>query len=592
MSRRHIIALCLLIVAAAATAGAHAATKVSDNDRKKAEFLVNQSLKQASKENTHMAQYLLRQASMLDPDNDYISYLMGRNSDTATYAEEMMRRYALSHARDMYITVPYIGALYESDKPGEAYRLLSGLIETFPENIRLRNIEYDLVRDSTDRALQVLRELEKLGDEPVGLMARYTAVYSGCEPIDTAAILHMADSFAERHPDNTDVFTLMAHLYYICDKDSIAITRLKDKIASTTDNFQLRQMLADIYYDQGKTELSRLMLLDAMESPDTDPSYIAKSICSVDNDTIVSLLDTLQTRFPTDTTLTHTLFACAMKNDDAAKAEKYGDIIVTPESEAVTYYLMLCKLQLDKTDEALELYRRSKAAGANTAQADLLLPRIYAQKKDLRSFISCRDSLLTTMLPGIDNFDSLPAIEYDEVYSGLSTPIDLYLNEAELRRNLGDADGMMLASRNALTLAPVRVRSYALNNYAYFIADAGDTTAAYLDDALDMSVEAVKLDPSFTNFDTLAWVLFRLGRYDEAQAIMKAVIKSLENGMSGQDGFGDYYNHMADIYAMQGDTDKAVALWIKALGLSPDNKNIKEKIARRTYIPAPFPPEK
>ena len=42
--------------------------------------------------------------------------------------------------------------------------------------------------------------------------------------------------------------------------------------------------------------------------------------------------------------------------------------------------------------------------------------------------------------------------------------------------------------------------------------------------------------------------------------------------------------HAGDIYAMCGDTEKAVAQWQKSLADAPDNKLLRKKIKRKKYI--------
>ena len=43
------------------------------------------------------------------------------------------------------------------------------------------------------------------------------------------------------------------------------------------------------------------------------------------------------------------------------------------------------------------------------------------------------------------------------------------------------------------------------------------------------------------------------------------------------------YHHCGDIYALCGDTDRAVECWTKAQSLGDESKSLKKKIKKRKY---------
>ncbi len=115
----------------------------------------------------------------------------------------------------------------------------------------------------------------------------------------------------------------------------------------------------------------------------------------------------------------------------------------------------------------------------------------------------------------------------------------------------------------------------ALNNYAYYLSQKGTD----LDKAERMSRKTVDAEPDNAVYlDTYAWVLFCQKRYEEAATYME---KALANT---NDTSGIYHEHAGDIYAMLGQTDKAVGHWQQALHMNPDNKLLKKKIKRRQYL--------
>jgi Flp pilus assembly protein TadD len=91
---------------------------------------------------------------------------------------------------------------------------------------------------------------------------------------------------------------------------------------------------------------------------------------------------------------------------------------------------------------------------------------------------------------------------------------------------------------------------------------------AYVEKAI-----ALKPDDGFVR-DSLGWVLFKLGRFDEA---LRELRQALE--MEGEDP--TINEHLGDVYHQLGKRDKALAAWNRALTLQADAKKkmrLREKI--------------
>ena len=95
-----------------------------------------------------------------------------------------------------------------------------------------------------------------------------------------------------------------------------------------------------------------------------------------------------------------------------------------------------------------------------------------------------------------------------------------------------------------------------LNNYAYYLSIKN----IRLNDAERMSLRTVKAEPNnATYLDTYAWVLFQLGRYDEA---VTYIDRTLEND---SDTTVVMLEDAGDIYYKAGRHEKALEFWQKAL---------------------------
>lgn len=116
--------------------------------------------------------------------------------------------------------------------------------------------------------------------------------------------------------------------------------------------------------------------------------------------------------------------------------------------------------------------------------------------------------------------------------------------------------------------------SSVLNNYAYFLSVEGRN----LDRALSMATRATALSQNNATFlDTLAWVFYRLGRYDEAKKYMQQAL-SFDRNSSPEMAL-----HYGDILDALGDTFMAKTYWRKALERGYDAAEIERRLNGEKY---------
>lgn len=114
-----------------------------------------------------------------------------------------------------------------------------------------------------------------------------------------------------------------------------------------------------------------------------------------------------------------------------------------------------------------------------------------------------------------------------------------------------------------------------LNNYAYYMSiQGGDLTKAE-----QMSYRTVKAEPANdTYLDTYAWILFLQERYAEAKLYIDQALAadSVESDV--------ILEHAGDIYAVNGDMEKALEYWKKARDAGSGSKTLIRKIRQKKYI--------
>ena len=142
---------------------------------------------------------------------------------------------------------------------------------------------------------------------------------------------------------------------------------------------------------------------------------------------------------------------------------------------------------------------------------------------------------------------------------------------------LGDAYHELGNSRKAYTQYEKALRLDAdnagvLNNYAYYLSEEGRE----LEKALDMSRRANGLTPGNATFlDTEGWILYLLGRYDEARTVMQQAVSF---DMTGSPVL---LFHYAEILYALGDAFMAEVYWKRALDKGYDAEIIRQRLEKK-----------
>ncbi|MDQ6954483.1 MAG: tetratricopeptide repeat protein [Mariprofundaceae bacterium] len=183
----------------------------------------------------------------------------------------------------------------------------------------------------------------------------------------------------------------------------------------------------------------------------------------------------------------------------------------------------------------------------DNAQAWILLSTVYLVQQKYRQLLSKTEgaTILKTM-PARLQMNRAIAFEHFKRYKDLEKVL-----EALLHNNPKHAD--------------------ALNFLAYTYAEQG----IKLDEAKEYIQRALKLQPDDGYYlDSLAWIYYKLGDYDSAANIQWKAIKIVKNDPT-------MYEHLGDILWQQGEQDKAILQWKRALTLKPDQmRALRLKIKR------------
>ena len=264
---------------------------------------------------------------------------------------------------------------------------------------------------------------------------------------------------------------------------------------------------------------------------------------------------------------------------DIAKKVFLKTLNFDPENPYALFYLGRMEADSSRYDAAKVYFDRLVAADSTVPDGWTNLAFLYQQKKQLdsaemvlelasRHVISDRDNIqffLAQILSQKNMSDSAIAVLKNAIVEGGDTVRALFQTGAEYEK-VKNFEKASEAFELLLTIEPNHHPT--LNYFGYMLADRGER----LPEALDMIERAIKSEPeSGAYLDSYAWVLYKLGRYQEALVqIQKAVAKTNNDPV--------VIEHLGDIQFALGNVQNARDAWTTALAFDPNNKGLQAKL--------------
>ena len=189
-----------------------------------------------------------------------------------------------------------------------------------------------------------------------------------------------------------------------------------------------------------------------------------------------------------------------------------------PDAPEFAYYLAIALRKSKKAKDAVIMFEEALNEAQN-AEADFLKPRFYVE------------------------------------YGAAAQEAGLYDKAAEL-------------FHKAIAMDPANAAE-PYNYLGYMWAEQN----SHLDEAEDAIKRALQLDPENGAYlDSMAWVEYRQGKYDQALENLKRAIENLPR----EDAV--VFEHLGDVYLKLNRVSQALESWQKAKTLDPSNKDLAAKI--------------
>ena len=435
----------------------------------------------------------------------------------------------------------WIGVAYRtSDQIPKAIPPLKQALKLEPTNLAVVRalLEIYLAQNATKETVALLEHAFKQSSKDttywVGLGDLYAIVLRQkptlAKQIDRARVRQCYERAAALAPNDPDVLVRQADIYL----DANDFKRAADayaKLLSLRPNLpQIRERLALTYIRDDQKEKAIAVLQELIKR---DPLRF---------ETYNSLGDLYD----------------QLGQEEKAIANYQESLVLNPNQLEVYVRIVLAQLHLKKVEDAFKTLGEAKEKFPTRYQVQYLYGLAYADQKEYGKAVA--SYVDAEQLARDSSDDSSPSTAFYFAYGSAC-------------ERAGDFDKAVTLFKKAIELDPSN--DEACNYLGYMWADKG----VHLDEALDLIQKALKEKPdSGAYIDSLGWVYFKMGRYEEALPQLRRAAESMKQAEEPEDA--TIFDHLAEVLLKLGKRDEAIAQWRRALQVDPDNKEIAEKIQK------------
>lgn len=408
------------------------------------------------------------------------------------------------------------------------------------------------------KSLDVLDKIEKeIGENPETIYQRY-ATYINLKKYELAEQTLVQS--LQKFPDERELLFTLGNFYSAQGKSQKMLSFLEDIIAKNPSAGNAKLLLCKYYLRENKGSKAEAMLVDVFSDSEFNPTY--------------------KHYFLMENFIDHAFIPVAL-------AEKIALAAVHADPNDGFFNLFLGNIYDEAGDlkKALKYYEK---ATSNSKNKETYM-RICALNYEMKEF----DTLALFSKQALDLFPTnatfyyfnavalLQQKKYDDCIdiaeSGLAYTLDSYgkedLNVLIAEAYFGKKD--FKKGKDAYeALIKSNPRNLFLKNNLALILAKNNIELDYADKLINQIAE---LDPKNQNYQfTKAFILFRKGKYNEAQSILESIAKANPKDASLQ-------NLLGDIAFKKGDANKALEYWNAAKELGFKNSILDRKIKDKKY---------
>ena len=367
------------------------------------------------------------------------------------------------------------------------------------------------------------------------------------------------EALIAEYPYDEDNYTILGDLYSAMNRDSLAMVNYREAIRLDSTNINTLTSLAD-FYQKKNNENSHLQVMRRIFANDQMELEYKKRIfndlaLSVDYYqrnyfNIHALATTLLTHYPNDYGVLELYATHLIRSGELQQAlEVYKSYIsANPDTLQPYFEVIGIETYLQRPDSVTKY--SGLALGRFPKNTSILINKGYAHAH-MEDFGQARKTFE----------DAYRSAQDDSTRSVIRGVIgDMYHQQGNNKKAFAEY-------RKALNLDRDNVG--VLNNYSYFLSEADQE----LERALRMSTRANELEPgNSTYLDTQGWVLYKLGRYEEAKKVIHNAIAFDRTGSEV------LLMHYGDILFKLEDYFMAEVYWKRALDRGHDPEEVEQRL--------------
>ena len=545
---------------------------ITQANRVKATYVLMEAQRQHFLEHDDAFYHLIAYAYSLDSTNTSIAFYMGvakfertsfEHTDELTAALAQMRKHVEAHPEDKYEASLYAHAAFLVNQYQEGLRVLNIQHQLHPQDDNLLSTMADAYEKTSDykKALAIYDTLQQWRGQSVELSSAKLKAYQALN--DTTGAIHEMRALLASAPTNADYNLAMGKMLFMFGYRDSAMVYYDKAQQYEPDNGLTYLTKAEYYLALGDTLNYDRQTYQALVSTDLDVESklqilvnYTKTLLSAKDTTHRTdhLFDVLIEQHPLEPQIRvlYSEYLMVIDNNEGAAEQIDYALNLDPTNEELWTRLMAYHLYAGNYEKAIEV--GDKAIRLNPDNVELY-------------------SYLGSSCYSVKQYDK--AIEvYDKALAILdSTQVDdrsnLLSGKADVKFAMGDTIAAFALYDQSLDLNPDNPGT--LNNYAYFLALSNRD----LDKAERMSAKTIVEDAANpTYLDTYAWVFYMRKEYTMAQLYIEMAIKNEEQPTS------ELFEHYGYILLANGDKQKALEQWRKAIELKPDNEQLVKQIEK------------
>ena len=545
---------------------------ITQANRVKATYVLMEAQRQHFLEHDDAFYHLIAYAYSLDSTNTSIAFYMGvakfertsfEHTDELTAALAQMRKHVEAHPEDKYEARLYAHAAFLVNQYQEGLRVLNIQHQLHPQDDNLLSTMADAYEKTSDykKALAIYDTLQQWRGQSVELSSAKLKAYQALN--DTTGAIHEMRALLASAPTNADYNLAMGKMLFMFGYRDSAMVYYDKAQQYEPDNGLTYLTKAEYYLALGDTLNYDRQTYQALVSTDLDVESklqilvnYTKTLLSAKDTTHRTdhLFDVLIEQHPLEPQIRvlYSEYLMVIDNNEGAAEQIDYALNLDPTNKELWTRLMAYYLYAGNYEKAIEV--GDKAIRLNPDNVELY-------------------SYLGSSCYSVKQYDK--AIEvYDKALAILdSTQVDdrsnLLSGKADVKFAMGDTIAAFALYDQSLDLNPDNPGT--LNNYAYFLALSNRD----LDKAERMSAKTIVEDAANpTYLDTYAWVFYMRKEYTMAQLYIEMAINNEEQPTS------ELFEHYGYILLANGDKQKALEQWRKAIELKPDNAQLVKQIEK------------